>query len=88
MEQLFFWLQLDCNFIKKETLVQVFSCEFCKISKNVFSYRTPPVADSVYWWHHSIVQFWIPKKRSPIVNKTFSLDVFRVVSFFMKGWVV
>ena len=23
-----------CNFIKKETLVQVFSCEFCKISKN------------------------------------------------------
>ena len=24
----------NCNFIKKETLVQVFSCEFCKISKN------------------------------------------------------
>ena len=23
-----------CNFIKKETLAQVFSCEFCKISKN------------------------------------------------------
>ena len=22
------------NFIKKETLVQVFSCEFCEISKN------------------------------------------------------
>ena len=22
-----------CNFIKKETLAQVFSCEFCKISK-------------------------------------------------------
>ena len=32
------------NFIKKETLAQVFSCEFCKISKNTFSYRTPPVA--------------------------------------------
>ena len=25
-----------CNFIKKETLVQVFSWEFCKISKNTF----------------------------------------------------
>ena len=23
-----------CNFIIKETLVQVFSCKFCKISKN------------------------------------------------------
>ena len=27
--------------VKKETLVQVFSCEFCKISKNTFFYRTP-----------------------------------------------
>ena len=25
-----------CNFIKKETLAQVFPCEFCQISKNVF----------------------------------------------------
>ena len=25
-----------CNFIKKETLGQVFSCEFCEISKNTF----------------------------------------------------
>ena len=25
-----------CNFIKKETLAQVFSCEFCKIVKNTF----------------------------------------------------
>ena len=35
-----------CNFIKKETLAQVFSWEFCKISKNTFFYRTPPVAAS------------------------------------------
>ena len=35
-----------CNFIKKETLVQVFSCEFCGISKNTFSYRTPQVVAS------------------------------------------
>ena len=32
------------NFIKKESLPQVFSCEFCKISKNTYSYRRPPVA--------------------------------------------
>ena len=25
-----------CNFIKKETLVQVFSCEFWEIAKNTF----------------------------------------------------
>ena len=25
------------NFIKREALAQVFSCEFCKISKNTFS---------------------------------------------------
>ena len=30
-----------CNFIKKETLAQVFSRKFCEISKNSFSYRTP-----------------------------------------------
>ena len=35
-----------CNFIEKETLTQVFCCKFCKISKNTFSYRTPPAAAS------------------------------------------
>ena len=34
-------------FIKKETLAQVFTCEYCDISKNTFSYRTPPVDASV-----------------------------------------
>ena len=33
-------------FIRKETLAQVFSSEFFKILKNVFFYRTPPVAAS------------------------------------------
>ena len=37
----------SCNFIKKETQAQVFSCEFCEISKNVFFYRIPLVAASV-----------------------------------------
>ena len=35
-----------CNFIKKEALSQVFSCEFCEIFKNSFFYRTPPLAAS------------------------------------------
>ena len=34
------------SLIKNETLTQVFSCEFCEISNNKFSYRTPPVAPS------------------------------------------
>ena len=32
--------------IKKEALAQVFSCEFCEISENNFSYRTLPVSAS------------------------------------------
>ena len=35
------------NLIKKETLAQVFSREFCEIFKNTFFYRIPPVAASV-----------------------------------------
>ena len=42
-QNLFFSKVADqaCNFIKKEILAQVFSFEFCKISKNTYSYRTP-----------------------------------------------
>ena len=36
---------MACNFIKK-SLAQVFSCEFCEISKNTFFHRTPLVAAS------------------------------------------
>ena len=37
MKKLFLEIsQQVCNFIKKETLAQVFSCEFCEISKNAF----------------------------------------------------
>ena len=34
--------------IKKETLAQLFSCEFCKISKNTLFYRAPPVVASQF----------------------------------------
>ena len=46
----------SCNFIKKETLAQVFSCEFFEVSKNTFSYRTPLVAASeIYVLHLHIL---------------------------------
>ena len=35
-----------CNFIKKKSLAQMFSCEFFEISKNTFFHRTPLVAAS------------------------------------------
>ena len=37
---------LACNYIEKETLAQVFSCEIWEISKNKFLQRTPLVAAS------------------------------------------
>ena len=33
--------------LKKKTLAQVFSCEFCETSKNTFTYRKALVAASV-----------------------------------------
>ena len=35
-----------CSFINKETLAQVFSCEFCEISKNTFLHGALLVAAS------------------------------------------
>ena len=40
-------LQALHNVIEKETLTQVFSCEFYEIPKNMFYYRTSLVAASV-----------------------------------------
>ena len=38
--------KLPATLLKKETLAQVFSCEFSEICKNAFSYRTPLVVPS------------------------------------------
>ena len=35
-----------CNFIKKESPAQMFSCGFCEFLRTPFFYRTPPVAAS------------------------------------------
>ena len=47
--EVFFKTGVVCNFIK-ETLAQVFTFEFCEISKNTFSYRTPLMAASEEFW--------------------------------------
>ena len=36
-----------CNFIEKDTLAQVFSCEFYETSKNTFFFRIP--LDDFFW---------------------------------------
>ena len=46
-----------CNFIKKETLAQVFSCEFCEIFKNislaqVFSCEFCEIFKNIYFIEH------------------------------------
>ena len=46
VKKVFLQISKACNFIKKETLAQVFSCEFSESSKINFSYRTSPVAAS------------------------------------------
>ena len=44
------------NCVKKETLTRVFFCEFCRFSKNTFSYRTSLVVAFVillsWLWNH------------------------------------
>ena len=48
MPESLFLIKLQAFFIKKETLTQVFSCEFSEIFKNSFFHRTPLVAASEY----------------------------------------
>ena len=68
-----------CNLIKIETLAQVFSSEFCKISQNTFFYRTPPVAVSPEVYSEPCQNFKMelfPK----IVNDRKSLTLFTKAS--------
>ena len=57
--RVYFLVQLQAsayNFIKIETLAQVFSCEFFEISKNTFCYRRPLVAASELHFNKPAVQ--------------------------------
>ena len=52
----------------EETRTHLFSCEFCKISKNAFSYRTPPVAASEHTgtWKRSLLSKLVHLRRGKI----------------------
>ena len=54
-----------CNLIKKESLAQVFSCEFCEISKNTYFCRTPQVAIYIPNW---IIEYIYTYSRTVNVN--------------------
>ena len=43
------FLEISQNPQENASLSQMFSCEFCEISKNTFFYRTPPVAASAHF---------------------------------------
>ena len=53
-----------CNFIKKEILVQVFSCEFREISKNNFFTEHLWTTASASWWKAR------KRKRCWVINKS------------------
>ena len=44
--------------MKKETLAQVFSCEFCKISKTIFFIKRLQAAASVIWMFTEAFPIW------------------------------
>ena len=53
--RVFFLIKLlACNFIKKKTPAQVFSCEFFEISMNTFFHKTPLVVGSYIILSHLI----------------------------------
>ena len=58
---------LFCNFIKKETLAQVFSSEFCEISKNTFFIEH-------LWW------VLLKARISQITNSTKISQIFRAIT--------
>ena len=75
--------------IKKETLAQIFSCEFREISKNTFSYRTPPVTacafsrGSLFSFLYILIWFelkYIAKRLCEDPNVIFRLDQLVVCS--------
>ena len=47
------------HFSKKETLTQVFSCEFCEISRNTYFHTTPVVATFI---HHVTALLFLSKQ--------------------------
>ena len=73
-----------CNFIKKETLAQVFFCEFCEISKNTFRYKTPSVADSEFS-NSGTEKTSSEKTKNVLFKKKIKLKPIQQVDFFSES---
>ena len=78
---------LACNFIKKETLAQLFSWEFCEISKNNFFDRIPPAAASVLitdifqLWRIFLIDLLVFFTSLSIFFTSFSISAIQVSTF-------
>ena len=67
-------LFLSCNFIKKETLAQGFSCEFCKIFKNTFFtehlWMTASILQQLLALYFAIIYTWqLSSSENTLVGK-------------------
>ena len=81
----------SCNFIEKEPLAQVFSCEFCEISKNTFFteylfYRIP-LGDFFCIYNSSLYSEGLPKRLSFYLNSCINDTprFLKVVNYFRKN---
>ena len=70
------------NFVKKGSLAQVLSCEFCKISKNTFFHRTPP-DDCCYFseiiWGDSCKACQNTVFLSPVFSRIFDFVLYKKI---------
>ena len=86
-EKILGWCRANCQevIIRPETW-DVFSCEFCEIPKNTFSYRTPLVAASVW-----CVNFWknMNERVRPYIEKEgFKYSMLCVAGIFCWKWIL
>ena len=69
---------MACNFIKKETLAQAFSCEFCEILNTFFT----PLDDWLYLDLTSLLQILAEKKhrqiKLPTLSKSMNINIWLV----------
>ena len=93
-------LFLSCNFIKRETLAQKFSCEFFKIFKNTFFienlWMTPSILQQLLALYFAVIYRWqlsssekslLEEKKSSIHVKDFTdLHFFCTYNFFHFLW--
>ena len=77
-----------CNFIKKEILEQVLSCQFCKISKNIFFtelFRTTASVVYLWWRNRTMIKTMIGRCYDNIML-CFDPLIYRLLSVQTYSW--